>query len=97
MFLFYSALIILAIGCTKKLKNQNEFQQNGNLTDTTSTSNSDSLTYVYKTIVGLEIPLTLNAGEVVTHGGFTLEYNEEHEQADWVAYLLTSEKAKRGV
>lgn len=97
MFLFYSVLSILAIGCTKKSKNQNEFQQNENLTDTINTSNSDSLTYVYKSIDGLEIPLTLDAGEIVTHGGFTLEYNEEHEQAVWVAYLLTSEKAKRGV
>ena len=28
-------------------------------------------------------------GQLVDHGGFILSYNEEWEQADWVAYILT--------
>ena len=35
----------------------------------------------------------LNAGEeIVYHKGFTLSYNEQHEQANWVAYELTYDK-----
>ncbi len=30
--------------------------------------------------------------EIVNHFAYTLQYNEKHEQADWVAYLLTKEK-----
>jgi len=97
LYLSIGLLSIVTNGCVRSSQNHNETLQNGNLTDTINTSNSDSLTDVYKSIDGLEIPLTRNAGEVVTHGGFALEYNEEHEQASWVAYLLTSKKANRGV
>lgn len=41
---------------------------------------------------GLEIPKTNPNDEIITHNGFTLVYNEEHEQAVWVAYLLTRER-----
>lgn len=33
----------------------------------------------------------LSKGEVIEHNYFTLSYNEEHEQAEWVYYKLTPE------
>ena len=40
----------------------------------------------------LEIPITATKEDVITHFAFTLSYNEEHEQANWVAYELTKEE-----
>lgn len=40
------------------------------------------------------IPELALEDEVIKHPGFYLVYNEEHEQADWVAYELTQEKAQ---
>ncbi len=37
---------------------------------------------------GFEIPARVGEHQVVTHPGYTLSYNEEYEQADWVAYTL---------
>jgi len=39
----------------------------------------------------LEIPST-NGNQIVKHFAYTLQYNEEHEQADWVAYVLTRDE-----
>ncbi len=33
-----------------------------------------------------------NTGQVVSHTYYTIGYNEQHEQADWVAYILTKEQ-----
>ena len=35
------------------------------------------------------------AGEIVDHGGFVLSYDEDWEQAEWVAYILTGEHLER--
>lgn len=40
----------------------------------------------------LEIPKTNSKDKIVTHSGYSLLYNEIHEQADWVAYQLTKEE-----
>ncbi len=40
----------------------------------------------------LEIPQLDPGEEPIQHTGFTLVYNETHEQAKWVAYILTKEK-----
>jgi len=37
----------------------------------------------------MEIPQADPLGEIIHHSGFTLSYNEDHEQANWVAYELT--------
>ena len=43
-------------------------------------------------VAGLEIPL-LEEGDILTiHTGYTLAYDEEHEQAKWVAYELTRDE-----
>ncbi len=40
-------------------------------------------------IVGLELPASRPGDVIIEHTGYTLCYNEEHEQPDWVAYELT--------
>ncbi|PCJ28519.1 MAG: DNA/RNA endonuclease [Flavobacteriales bacterium] len=35
------------------------------------------------------LPATVGSNQVLKYTQFTLSYNEEHEQADWVAYELT--------
>ena len=34
-------------------------------------------------------------GQIVAHGGYTLSYFEDWEQAEWVAYILTGEHLRR--
>ena len=41
----------------------------------------------------LEIPQT-NGNQIIQRAGYSLSYNEKHEQADWVAYVLTKEEAE---
>lgn len=43
----------------------------------------------------LEIPKTTSKDIIITHSGFSLLYNELHEQASWVAYELTKEKTNK--
>lgn len=38
----------------------------------------------------LEIPKIVQGEEIVSHYAYTLSYNEEYEQANWVAYSLKS-------
>jgi len=40
----------------------------------------------------LEIPFLNSPNQVVSHTGYSLSYNEKHEQADWVAYSLNLNK-----
>ncbi|QOI98914.1 MAG: DNA/RNA non-specific endonuclease [Flammeovirgaceae bacterium] len=47
--------------------------------------------------LGLEIPLLQPDEQLIEHTGFKLVYNENHEQANWVAYELTLEETRRGV
>jgi len=35
------------------------------------------------------LPATVNSNQIIKYTQFTLSYNEQHEQADWVAYELT--------
>jgi endonuclease G, mitochondrial len=48
-------------------------------------------------IVHLEIPKTLPKDIIITHTGYSLLYNELHEQAMWVAYELTSAETHKVV
>ncbi len=41
----------------------------------------------------IELPATVGDHQIIEHFAYTLSYNEEHEQADWVAYELTKEEA----
>lgn len=46
-------------------------------------------------INSLEIPKTGPKDIIITHTGYSLLYNETHEQADWVAYELTREETNK--
>jgi endonuclease G len=46
-------------------------------------------------IPGLEIPAVSPGSEVITHTGYSLSYNEKHEQANWVAYELTAAETEK--
>ena len=41
----------------------------------------------------IELPRS-TGNQIVSHTGYTLSYNEEHEQADWVAYKLTASEVR---
>lgn len=43
-------------------------------------------------VLHLEIPRCLPKDTIIVHAGFSLLYNEKHEQAVWVAYELTKEE-----
>lgn len=40
----------------------------------------------------LQIPALKTSDEIVQHTAYTLSYNEDHEQANWVAYVLTADE-----
>jgi endonuclease G len=44
----------------------------------------------------LELPKTKPTDTIISHSGFSFIYNEKHEQAGWVAYFLTKERALKG-
>jgi len=46
-------------------------------------------------ILKLEIPKTNSKDKIITHTGYSLLYNEIHEQADWIAYELSKEETIR--
>ncbi|MCX6293473.1 MAG: DNA/RNA non-specific endonuclease [Sphingobacteriales bacterium] len=45
-----------------------------------------------QTHINIEIPAHQANEKLITHAGYTLSYNEKYEQANWVAYELTSEE-----
>lgn len=47
------------------------------------------------TVGKLEIPKIERNETIISHIGYSLSYNETHEQAKWVAYELTSEETNR--
>ena len=44
----------------------------------------------------LELPKINSNDEIISHSYFTLSYNENHEQANWVAYKLTRNMIENG-
>jgi endonuclease G len=46
-------------------------------------------------ITKLELPKTNSKDKIITHTGYSLLYNETHEQANWVAYELTKEETNK--
>jgi endonuclease G len=46
-------------------------------------------------ITKLELPKTNSKDKIITHTGYSLLYNELHEQANWVAYELTKEETNK--
>mgnify|MGYP001357767582 CR=1 FL=1 len=54
---------------------------------------SDNVLYVPLGDEEVTLPYYSEGEEIVSHTAYTLSYSEEHEQALWVAYTLTSEQA----
>lgn len=56
--------------------------------------------YDFTKAPGFEYPKAVSGEQVLRYTGFTLSYNEKHEQASWVAYNLTAREiqgtTKRG-
>lgn len=46
-------------------------------------------------ITNLELPKINSKDKIITHTGYSLLYNETHEQANWVAYDLTKEETNK--
>jgi endonuclease G len=46
-------------------------------------------------ITKIEIPKVSNPNQVIYHTAYSLLYNEQHEQASWVAYNLTASETHR--
>ena len=46
-------------------------------------------------ILHLEIPSVSSKDKIITHAGYSLLYNEAHEQASWVAYELTKAETNK--
>lgn len=51
---------------------------------------------IFRPIANLELPKTRPTDTIISHIGFSFVYNEKHEQASWVAYYLTRERALKG-
>jgi len=47
---------------------------------------------VYSQGYNFEIPAISKGEQIIHHHGYSLSYNEKHEQANWVAYELTTDK-----
>jgi endonuclease G len=47
--------------------------------------------------LSLACPLPLPGEEIITHIAYSFSYNEQHEQANWVAYMLTKTHLGDGV
>ena len=42
--------------------------------------------------LSLEIPLVLKGEKIIHHAGYSFVYSEEHEQAKWIAYVLSNKE-----
>lgn len=49
----------------------------------------------FSSIKNLELPRFKKGETIIQHAGYTLSYNEAYEQANWVAYELTSIETKK--
>jgi len=60
---------------------------------------SNAFTFAQRSpnITGLELPAITKLDVVIKHLGYTLSFNEKHEQANWIAYLLTADETLKTV
>lgn len=91
IFLLILCLLLVTSVSIKHFKqtSANETISVNEITASNQTNKTESLD-----IIRLEIPLTATDNEIIHHTGFSLLYNEEHEQAAWVAYKLTGKQTK---
>lgn len=53
--------------------------------------------FVFNPVENVQIPDYNTDAQVVEHKAYSLQYNEKHEQADWVAYMLTKDQLENTV
>ena len=82
-FLLISLLVYAQIPATTADGKQVILLENGTWKYADSTEQTTA-------IINLELPKQKGQDAVVQHAGYTLCYNETHEQANWVAYELTA-------
>lgn len=90
LIIFVSVLIILLVtfAClTQKSNKQKQFPVSETTQTTVEETNEESI----------ELPEIRPQDMIILHAGFTLSYNEKHEQASWVAYELTREELEESV
>jgi len=95
--LLFFMVIVLQTSCFRENLTKNEkLSEMGNLA---GSSDSDSLTYLQRIVPidSLELPRGSKVGQVIHHTGYCLLYNEQHEQAEWVAYQLTAPETEKSV
>lgn len=83
IFIFLAAGLFHSMGFTQSSPKPNE------------TDFAALKTIQTKPISHLEIPATGSTDLIIVHTGFSLVYNETHEQASWVAYELTKEETTK--
>lgn len=90
LFLFHASFLFAQIEATTVDGRKVILYPNGTWIFKTNAPSNKSLL-----VNRLEIPEAKFNNEVINHIGYALSYNEEHEQANWVAYELTQEEIKR--
>jgi len=58
---------------------------------------SISLNIIAQAKTNIELPAIISTETIIKHFGYTLSYNENHEQANWVAYELTADETQKKV
>jgi endonuclease G len=95
-FIFLSTRILLVIffgtSCTEKkdpaIENKKELPSK-------ATENKVEEPIADSLIQRLEYPFFEEGEQLIIHTGYTLSYNEEAEQANWVAYELTAQETQK--
>ena len=95
---FILLLAVLLPSCNYEKTPVKVFPKENVTRDTISSTSKDSVLNSEVDVIAfpyMEIPATENEKLVVHHTAYSLLYSEEHEQAIWIAYELTSEETNK--
>lgn len=96
-FSYVFASLVFLFGCS--YQNNNEFDRNSVSNSDQSSSRtfqkSEKLEKQWSKRFRLEIPEVNFEDAIVEHEGYSILYDETHEQASWVAYELTSAETQK--
>jgi endonuclease G len=97
-FYFYHLSFFLFLGVLSETLAQESTTPDGNHFAKSSyygvRSNIPPFQDTNRAIKEIELPCYTENEEIIRHTGYTLSYNKEHKQANWVAYELTFEETK---
>ena len=94
--LFFMVIVLLTSCFRENLTKSEKLSEKGNQAISSVTDSTTDLEWIVP-IDSLEIPRSNSAGQVIHHTGYCLLYNEQHEQAEWVAYQLTAGETQKSV